>query len=97
MGWVWRVNSGVLTQQSGGKTRHIRMAQKGTSDIIGMIKTGQFVALEVKLPGKEKTITEAQKTFLEKVAANGGIASMVTSCDEALALIKSLNVYDSMK
>lgn len=78
---VWRVNTGAMKVDS----RFIRFNAVGTSDIIGMQKsTGKFVAIEVKKPGKEKTLTPAQLSFLEMVKLNGGIAFVATSVDDAL-------------
>lgn len=46
----------------------------GTSDIIGYcVKTGLFVAIEVKTP-KYKTPSKTQRAFLEHVHNSGGIA-----------------------
>lgn len=85
---VWRVNSGVIKKEYKGKSRMIRMARKGTSDILGLTKYGRFIALEVKKPETRRTVTRFQNEFLEKISMYGGIAAVVTSADEALAIIQ---------
>ena len=62
---------------------------KGLSDIIGCHK-GRFFAFEVKVPGRENTLTEIQQAKLEAVEAAGGIAAVVTSVDEAKEVFRSV-------
>lgn len=52
----------------------------GTPDIIGCYK-GRMFAFEVKMPGKEKTITKIQKFRLEEWMRSGAIVGMVSSID----------------
>ncbi|MGH2612077.1 MAG: VRR-NUC domain-containing protein [Rhabdochlamydiaceae bacterium] len=56
----------------------------GSADLIGWFK-GRFVAVEVKMPGKNATIE--QKNFIEIVVADGGIAGIVYGVQDALALL----------
>jgi hypothetical protein len=53
-------------------------ARKGISDILACI-SGKFFAFEVKLPGKEKTVTQPQSQFISSVRAAGGHGYIVTS------------------
>lgn len=59
----------------------------GMSDIIGCVD-GKFVALEVKIPGRESTLTKLQTKFLEDIRKSGGIAAMITSPEQALDIVK---------
>jgi hypothetical protein len=70
----------------------------GSSDIIGIAPTlitqdmvgktvGVFVAAEVKTPQSGDDGSDEQKKFLAAIIKAGGIAGIVTSPDEALALI----------
>lgn len=43
-----------------------------------------LVALEVKLPGKEKNVTKLQASQLRAIRASGAIAWVVTSVEDAL-------------
>lgn len=45
---------------------------------------GQFGAFEVKLPGKEKNLTELQAAQLSRVRAANGVAAVITSVDESM-------------
>lgn len=58
----------------------------GLPDIIGCYK-GYFYGLEVKLPGKEHTLTERQAHRLEQIRRAGGKALMVTSVDQAMEFV----------
>lgn len=60
--------------------------EKGIHDLIGCIK-GQFVSLEVKLPGKEDELSLAQGYQMKRVRTNGGLAEMVTTKEEALRYV----------
>jgi len=68
-------------------------ARKGISDIIGCHR-GSFFAFEVKLPGKEKTLTIPQENFLAAVLAVGGTAHTVTSVEQALTDLSAITAYE---
>lgn len=57
---------------------------KGTSDILGITKQGRFFALEVKR--KDGKPSEAQLVFIDKIKRMNGIAEVVFSVDEVIAL-----------
>jgi hypothetical protein len=60
----------------------------GSSDLIGILHhegVGVFVALEVKLPGQKPR--PDQVNFLNRIRDLGGIAGVVTSPEEAIALL----------
>lgn len=54
------------------------MQAKGFPDILGLHR-GFFIAIEVKKPGKEKTLTKIQAHYLRKIKEYGGISFMATS------------------
>lgn len=58
----------------------------GLPDIIGCYQ-GRFVGLEVKLPGKEHTLTSRQSRRLKQINDAGGKAAMVTTIDQALDFV----------
>lgn len=60
----------------------------GISDIIGCLPNGRFVALEVKIPGAEDTLTKLQEKFIKNTLKNNGISGMVTSVAQAKKLIR---------
>jgi Holliday junction resolvase len=75
--YVWRNNTGATrlsyTNKAGQvQNRVLRAGLRGSSDIIGLTKSGQFLAVECKV-GRNKP-TEIQNLFLEQVRVRGGIA-----------------------
>lgn len=58
----------------------------GLPDIMGCYQ-GTFFGLEVKLPGKEHTLTERQSHALKSIKKAGGKATMVTSVADALNFV----------
>jgi hypothetical protein len=83
--WAERMNTGAMpssyTTKSGRTNkRFVRFAFKGCSDIIGQLKTGHFLAVEVKRPGN--TATDEQEAFLGRVSKAGGLAVLAYSAEE---------------
>lgn len=70
-----------------GRYRTNKKRLHGVSDILGCLKDGQFVAIEVKL-GKD-TCSEAQTHFLQAITERGGIAFVARSKE---AVIERLNL-----
>ena len=67
-------------------THQAGFQEKGLPDIIGCY-AGMFYGLEVKLPGKEHTLTKRQAYVLGKIRKQGGKASMVTSVEDAMNFV----------
>lgn len=59
----------------------------GLPDLIGVHK-GMFIAIEVKCPGKEHTLTKNQIKTLKLIKSSGGIAFMATSPEEVKKLLR---------
>jgi len=73
---VFRNNTGAYKDGD----RYIRYGLiKGSSDIIGLFK-GRFLAIEVKIPGKNPT--PEQKKFINNINKAGGIAFVARSADD---------------
>jgi len=94
--FVWRQNTGAVTgtyQNRAGriKQRFIRFGIPGISDILGLSKDGQFIAVECKRTGNK--LTPHQEAFLESVRDNFGFAVVVYSIDDLIA--KWEEVYGS--
>ncbi len=87
---VWRVNSGLIKQEYKGKSRMIRLAHAGQSDIQGYTRDGKgtFIALEVKKPETRKRVTALQQEFIDEVELAGGIGAVVTGEEEAVEVVK---------
>jgi hypothetical protein len=77
--WCERQNTGAA--QVGN--RFIRFGWNGCSDIIGMLKDGRLLAVEVKAPtGK---LRAEQKEFLSLVRRFGGVAFVATSAANVIS------------
>mgnify|MGYP001574492976 CR=1 FL=1 len=87
-GRVFRNNCGMATTESGNAIR-FGVANPGGSDLIGWTATGQFLAIEVKCPGKNPTVE--QRNFLDAVTKAGGIAGVARSVDDAVEIIRGGN------
>jgi Holliday junction resolvase len=59
----------------------------GLPDIIGLHK-GRFIGIEVKVPGKEDTLTLKQEQVLRKISMAGGISFMATTPKQVLTNLK---------
>ena len=58
---------------------------KGTSDILGILHDGRFLAIEVKsFKGK---VTAEQNAFISKVNACGGIGFVARSIDDVVSAL----------
>ena len=61
----------------------------GIPDLIGLVH-GNFFGLEVKMPGKEETVTKKQQWFIDQIRQNGGTSAVVTAPKEALAIVQEV-------
>lgn len=59
----------------------------GTLDINGCYK-GRFFGIEMKLPGKEKNLTDIQASTIRKIHRAGGAAGVATDKTGALNILK---------
>ena len=85
--WAHRFNVGAHAIHEvlpGGKQsrRYIEYAFPGCSDILGQMKDGRFLAIEVK--SKNGRATDDQKAFLQNVRDNNGIAILARSVDDVV-------------
>jgi hypothetical protein len=80
-----RMNTGAMKLDN----RYVKFAFKGCSDIIGQLKDGRFLAIEVK---REKKYPSAeQNAFLGMVNLNGGYACYVQSVDRLAFLLERID------
>lgn len=84
---AFRVNSGnLLLQNADGSSRRIKLAPKGTADIIGIAPGGRFMAIEVKdRKGKQ---TPEQLEFEKKVIEAGGYYLLARSVEDVERWLK---------
>lgn len=95
-----RYNVGTFLTMDG---RPVKIGEPGVSDLIGVVShvirpedvgktVGVFVAMETKKEGRDTTAKarrESQGAFIARVRALGGIAGIVRSEEESLALLKN--------
>jgi hypothetical protein len=74
--WFARMNSGAQAVDG----RYVRFGFKGCSDIIGQLRDGRFMAIEVKRSRGQPT--EAQVEFLSKVQRHRGVAFVAHSLED---------------
>jgi len=80
-----RLKGGIWFKIHGGA-----MQTTGIPDIVGCYR-GRFVAFEVKVPGKESTLTPRQAWTLNRIRFYGGFSAMVTSYEAAVALLEEFD------
>ena len=79
--FVWRNNSGAL---KGGR---LRFGLKGSSDILGLLPNGRFLAVECKRE-KGGVVSEEQRKFLQTITENKGLAVCVNSVEQLKEIIE---------
>lgn len=81
--WVTRLNSGTVMADFGKDGVHpLRMNYKrGISDLIGQMRSGAFLAVEVKREGA--ALMPHQRDFLNEVLRYGGIAFVARNVEDA--------------
>jgi hypothetical protein len=85
--WM-RNNTGVATY--GSSKVWYGVGGKGGSDYIGIVRsTGQFIACEMKAPGKEPT--REQLHFIEDVKKAGGLGVVAYGVDDVLGVLGRSN------
>jgi hypothetical protein len=75
--YVWRNNTGALRDK---KNRPVFFGRVGSSDIIGLLPGGRFIAVECKAPGGHPG--EHQIEFLNQVEKMGGLAVIARSVED---------------
>jgi len=83
----WRQNSGTFQEHNrDGSTRYIRAnTARGMSDIMGVLKDGRTLAIEVK--SRTGRMRPGQEEFLQTIRSAGGVAGVCRSVDDAVRLL----------
>ena len=80
--WCERMNSGAVKIGS----RFVRFGWKGCPDVLGQLKDGRLLGVEVKA-AKGKLRTE-QTLFLDRIRRAGGVAFMARDCRDVMREMK---------
>jgi hypothetical protein len=80
--WVERLNSGAgqLAFADGTKSQWLRFSWRGAPDLIGQLKDGRILCVEVKRPSGR--LRPDQHAFLNTVRQQGGVAFVARSVDD---------------
>ena len=83
----WRPNSGTFQERNrDGSVRYIRAnTARGMSDIMGALKDGRTLAIEVK--SRTGRMRPGQEEFLQQIRAAGGVAGVCRSVEDAQKLL----------
>ena len=92
--WASRFNSGAAwLKAKGGRERPVKFNTcDGCSDILGQMRDGRFLAIEVKRPGWKKPKDQhefEQEDFLRRVTQNRGVAFFATSPQEVADMLSN--------
>ena len=76
--WCERMNSGAARIGA----RFVRFGFKGCPDVLGHMRDGRLMGVEVKRPGGR--LRPEQSVFLERIRCAGGVAFMARDCRDVL-------------
>ena len=84
--WSARFNTGAMKTGTVGNERYVRFGFPGCPDILGQLKDGRVLAIEVKKPGGR--VSPGQLSFITKVCANHGVGAVVYSVTDVENLLR---------
>lgn len=81
-----RMNTGVFRpQRRDGSTGFVRAGFKGCPDVVGMLKGGRALYVEVKRPSGKTT--DDQEQFLAQATRDGAVAFVARSADDVYRVL----------
>jgi VRR-NUC domain len=81
--WVVRMNSGAYKMPDG---RFVRFGFPGCPDVLGQMRDGRLLAIEVK--AAKGRLTDEQEFVLAKVRANNGVSGVARSIEDAVEIVE---------
>ena len=85
--WCERMNSGAVKIGS----RFVRFGWKGCPDVLGQLKDGRLLGVEVKAP-KGKLRPE-QTVFLDRIRCAGGVAFIARDYRDVMRELENLELH----
>ena len=82
--WVERMNSGAARMGA----HFVRFGWPGCPDVLGQLKDGRLLGVEVK--GPNGRLRPAQAMFLDRIRAAGGVAFLARDCRDVLRELREL-------
>jgi hypothetical protein len=90
--WAARFNSGMaMLPGRDGKMQPVRFGFAGCPDILGQLRDGRALGVEVK--SRTGRLSVEQTAHLNMMRLNNAVAGMVRSADELAALLASAGVW----
>jgi len=89
--YALRVNSGdLLLTAPNGKKRLVKLAPKGTADVLAIVPNEEhtFMPLWLETKSKRGTLTPEQESFRNEVEARGHAYLVVTDTDQIMEWLK---------
>lgn len=85
--WHQRMNTGAgkLVYKDGEASRFLRFGFPGCPDIIGQLRDGRFLAVEVKRPSGK--LSDEQKQFLALVRDNGWVSFVARRIEDVFSAL----------
>ena len=92
--WHQRMNTGAgkLMYPDGKTSRFLRFGFPGCPDIIGQLRDGRFLAVEVKRPSGK--LSGEQSQFLKLVRGNGGVGFVARRVEDVFNGIRENEARD---
>lgn len=79
--YAWSNNTGAVSVRSPrGRDRFIRFGKPGSSDILGIMPDGRFIAIECK--AERGRLSVMQRDFLEDIRSRGGVAFVARGVED---------------
>jgi len=91
IGFFWKNTSGGFHDGTRFRKHASPFAINGTSDVLGVVKGGQFIALEIK---DKAQATDEQLAFIKKVRALGGQGAVVRSVDQTRSALQEWGLIE---
>ena len=85
---VWRNNRGMFLTLDGKRKTRAGLEAPGSSDLIGFLPGGRFLAIEIKT--KTGRVAPDQQRFIDFVNASGGLGFVARSTEDIFAKLKNI-------
>jgi hypothetical protein len=82
--WVYVTSTGTYKGLKGG--RPIKIGVPGMPDILGQMRDGRLLGIEVKKPGEKPR--KEQQDFLDMISVNNGVSGWCDSVEGALQIVE---------
>lgn len=85
--WMNRANSGKVRVKGG----YMQLHEKGTPDLIGFTRKGQFVGIELKRPETRNAVNDYQKSFQSRMRDSNCIHGVAWDLDSLYIILDNID------